>query len=185
LSVGAELLHLLANDNGLLTELNFGLAQDSLLRVLDELGNIGGIRENSVAALLRLASSLGQEDKLFDEGLESVHVSLNRFDGLVGASVVDGDTNSSGEAGVDLSLTQFLESETTAKSGLTAVASSGLVNDGAKSANGAREDGGGLFLTLLKTAVLAGGLVEPGLDPLGVVLAKMRALDGVVVSWHL
>ncbi len=101
------------------------------------------------------------------------------------SSVVDSDTDRSGEGGGDLGLGQLLEGEASSVSDLRRVPSGHAVDEGSELLNGSGEDSGSLGLSSLGPPLLVCGLVEPGLHEARPVLAEVSVRELVVVLNHL
>ena len=101
------------------------------------------------------------------------------------SSVVDSDTNSSGEGGGDLGLGQLLEGETSSVSDLRRVPSGHSIDKGSELLNGSGEDCSSLGLSGLGSSLLVCGLVEPGFHEARPVLAEVSVRELVIVLNHL
>jgi len=170
-----------------LSNLSLGLLDDVLAGVL-VLGG-GGLELVSSGvgdiSLLGLVGSSGEEDQLALVAFKSLHVQLKTFLRCVVSSVVNSDANSSGESRADLGLGELLEGEASSVSNLGRIPSGHTVDEGSQKLNRSGEDGGSLCLSSMQSSLLVSGLVEPGLDESGPVLAEVGVGELVVVLNHL
>ena len=147
------------------------------------LESIGGGVINET--LLRLISAAGEEDELAQVGLKSVDVQIKLLLAGAGSSVIYGNSDASGVSGAKLDGSQFLESETTAKTHLTSILAGSLRNNRTERVDGSWESASGLVLSDLMSLRFLGGLVEVSLNTNSFpVLAKMHVDNHVVMLDH-
>merc|ERR1712095_245350 len=146
---GARLL----GDNGLLHRHQ---------HVVSDLGHSAQLLGSSIS-LLGSRRLLREEDQLALVLLQTLHIDLKGFDGLVAATVINGDTDALGLFGVDSSSLKLIKSKA-ATSGYTSVVLEGLTayNRAQCTTYWARGDLAGLLDTVVASANLASRLVEPG-----------------------
>ena len=148
---------------------------DSRVIILLEVGQ-GGSRLSGIVdgSLLRLTILSGEQNELGLVGGESSDVEVLHLSRLVASSLVDGDTNRSGESGGETGLFDFLKGETSSELGLGCVLLSASMNNRSQKTEGSRRDGGGLLSSLITSNLLMSGLVEEAFDTPHPVLSEMR-----------
>ena len=124
--------------------------------------------------LLWLVSAAWEEDDLGLVRVKSLNVELELLLAGVGSSVIDGDSNSAGEASRKFSSLELIESESTAVSNLTGVAASAGRDDWAELLNWAWEFATGFFLSALISSELLGRLIEVAFRSALPVLSEMH-----------
>jgi hypothetical protein len=134
--------------------------------------------------LLGLVLPSGEDNELALVGVESCNVELELFLTGGGSSVINGDTNRSGEGGGQTSTLQFLKGETTTVADFAGVLAGGLGNNRAERLNGSWEDAGSLGNSILVSLDLLGRLVEVSFGSSLPMFTKMYVDDHVVVFDH-
>lgn len=134
--------------------------------------------------LLGLALLSWEEDELGFVGGESLDVELELLLTGGGSSVVNGDTDSSGEFLAKLGTSKLGESEATAISDLTGVSASARGDNRSQLLKGSGEHFSALAVSTLHSSKLLGWLVEVNSDSGLPVLAEMYVWDDVVVLDH-
>ncbi|KAF0724285.1 hypothetical protein Ae201684P_003174 [Aphanomyces euteiches] len=148
----------------------------------DVLGHVLGFFHLGVTSL-RLGSTLAREqDQLGLVRLQALHIRLERFDRLVGAAVVDRDTNRQGLLARDTGFLQFVQGETTASAHFRAILDRRAVHGRAQETSSrTRGNGGSLSLASQAAGLLLRGLVKPRLDAVLPILMEVAVRDHVVV----
>jgi len=122
-----------------------------------------------------------EENELALVLVQAGDILLERLDGGVLATVIDGDTDSQSELAGDLGLLELLEGESTASTNATVVLDGGAADNGAEEVDGAGSDSSGLRDTGLSAAKLTTGLVEVSPHAALPLLAEMVVGDLLVV----
>jgi len=136
-------------------------------------------------SLLRLAFNTRPEDELILVSVQSLNIELKGIIVAVGSSVVNADSDSSGEAGAKSGGFELEESETTAVSNFACIPTSLGGNDGSQLLDGSWEHPGGLVLSASVPTELGSWLIVMSVVLLSrPVLAKMYVWDDVVVLDH-
>ncbi|GMS98549.1 hypothetical protein PENTCL1PPCAC_20724, partial [Pristionchus entomophagus] len=132
-------------------------------------------------SLLGGGQLLGEEDELSLVSLQTLNVGFLRLEGLVSSAVVNRDSDSAGIDLADAGLLELIKGESTSEANASVV-SLGDATDGRseETGDGTRGNLGSLSNTGETSALLAGGLVEPGLDSHFPMLAEVRIGDHVV-----
>ena len=155
-----------------------------LVSVLNSLNFFSYIAKSSVVTSLGLSLFLREEHQFFEITFQSVDVLLESLSGLVGPSVVDHDSNSFREFRIKPCSSYLLESESSSKSGVGRISLCGFSNNGSEFFERSRENLGSLFLSLLKSSLFLGGLVEEGFDERLPIFSQVGSLNCVVVFGH-
>jgi hypothetical protein len=146
-----------------------------LLNLADEregdAGNLGGggsgleLLSGGVVdkTLLRLVIASGEDDKLALVGVKSGDVQLELLFAGGGSSVINGDSNGSGEGGGEAGSLEFNESETSSVANLTGILAGGLGDDGTERLGGSGEDACSFSNSILVSLDLLSRLVEMSL----------------------
>ena len=184
-AIGAGGIHFLGDgDRSLVLLVSFD-TDNSSLDVLDQVvGIFQSITDASLDSLLWLSFILGQDNQFLKISFETVHISLKRFGGLIGPSVVNADSDSFSEVLIEASLFDFFQGETSAETGPSVVSLSRTSDGGSQVLKRTRSDGLGLLSTVIESPSLSAGLIEPGLHPSLPVLPEMILLDRVVMLGH-
>ena len=161
--------------------------KDSSLELSGSLAFLG----TGVTILDLTQTLLGEDDELALVFLKTGNIGGKRLGALVGTTVVDGNTNSSGISGSQTGSLQFLKGESPSETDLGGVTLGGAMNSGAEQLKRSGGDGSGLGGTCKTTGLLLGGLVqveanlEGATRRLTVLLVAMDVGDDVVVLHHL
>ena len=147
-------------------------------------GSLVRVGDNTLVTILRGARVSWEDDELFEISLKSSNVGLEAFDAFISSSVIDGDTNGSGEVFIEAGLFDFFESEASTQSGSHVVSLSLTSNRWSQCFQWSWVDCLGLGSSLVESSFFLTGLVEPGLDPSLPVLPEVVFLNGVVVLCH-
>jgi len=177
------LLHLVGEGLDLASLVHGGKGDDSLLLALGGLLELigGGVVDLS---LLGLSGDSGEKDQLLLVLGESSDILGLSFGVLVVSSMVNSNSDGSGEGGGESGLSALSEGESSSELDLGSVLSSLSEDGGSKFADGGDSEGGGLGISLLGSNLLVGGGVEEALDSSHPVLSKMGTLKDVVVFYH-
>merc|ERR1712032_935587 len=175
LGVGSEVLHVVGDGDHL-----------QAWALLGERHDVGsGELVGGGVSLLCLSGLAWEQDQLALVLFQALDVVLERLEGLVRASVVDGDTDGWGNLDWDAGLLELLVSETLSESHL------GVVADGLGAnlwAKGTRdwpwEGGSGLGSTSFPSADLSTRLVEPCHHVSSPPLVEMPVWHNVVMTNH-
>lgn len=143
--------------------------------------SVGGVVDLS---LLGLAGSSGEEDELALVSGEAGNVEGHELLALVLSSVVNSNTNGSGESRRQLGSANLSESETSTESLLTGVLAGHRVDDGTKLTKRSRGNFGGLISSSVLPESLVSRLVEVASDSALPVLSEMSTCDHVIVFYH-
>jgi len=103
---------------------------------------------------------------------------------LVVASVINGDSNGSGEGLGELSLLELSERETSSELNLMCVSFGHAVDDGSELADGRNSSCGCLGSSGLLSQLLVSSLVEEALDSSHPMLSQVGALKDIIVFYH-
>jgi hypothetical protein len=141
----------------------------------------GGVVDKT---LLRLVLASGEDDKLALVGVNPGDVQLELLLTGGGSSVINGDSNGSGESGGETGSLEFNESETSAVANLTGILTGGLGDDRTETLGGSGEDASSFSNSILVSLDLLSRLVEMSLGSHRPVLAEMDVDDNVVMLDH-
>ncbi|GMR51734.1 hypothetical protein PMAYCL1PPCAC_21929, partial [Pristionchus mayeri] len=171
-------------------DLLLGLGDGAGSLLVDDLGEgkdgsaeLGGDLElfGGAVSLLGGGELLGEEDELGLVSLQALDVGLKRLEGLVGPAVIDRDSDSAGLGLVDAGLLELVKGESTSEADTSVVALGNATDSGPEeTGDGTRSNPRCLSNTGQTSALLAGRLVEPGLDSHFPMLAEMRIGNHVV-----
>ena len=100
------------------------------------------------------------------------------------ASVIDGDTDGSGELNSQSSSFDFIQGESSAESKSVIISDGCTVDGGSKIIQGSRSVGSSFGSSCLKSSFLSGSLVEPGSNVGLPVFSKVNVGEDVVVLDH-
>ena len=183
LLVDSSVLHLGGKSLDLASLHNLWECDDTLLSALSGCLQLVGSGVVDLS-LLELTFSSWEQDKLVLVLGKSSNVLGHGVGVLVVSSVVNSDTNSSGESWGKVDLRQFLERESSSELNLMAV-SSGLSEDGwSKLGDWSDSGGGSLGSSSLGSKLFVSWLVEEALNSSHPVLSQMRTLKDIIVFCH-
>jgi len=135
--------------------------------------------------LLQFSFVLREEDELSFIVGQSLNVSILHISALVVSSVVNGDSNTLSESWSELSFLKFSERETPSELNFTGIFLGLSENERSKLADRSWEHSSSFFGSLVGSDLLVSFLVEEASnDPLVPVLSQMRALNDIIVFYH-
>ena len=181
--IHSGILHLGGHSGELLGVVSGGESEDTVGGVLGSRLELIG-RRIVDQSLLGLVSSSGEQDKFLLVLVQSGNVQGHGVGVLVVSSVVNSDSNGSSPGGGQAGLLQLSKREASSELDLGTVAESLAVDDGSKLADGGDSSGGGLGSSVLSADGLVSRLVEEALDSPHPVLSQVRALNDIIVFYH-
>jgi len=156
-------------------------SDDSTFNVLRSIESGGGIWDFT---LLGLTFNSWEENEVSFISCQSLDICIFHLVGSV-SSVVDGDTNGSGESWGDFGSSKLFERETSSESNLRGISSSACFYCWSKQIEWCWRSGSGSFLSLLGSDSLVSVNVEKALDFLvNPMLSQVRALKDIIVFYH-
>lgn len=141
----------------------------------------GGIVDKT---LLWLVFTSGENDELALVSVESCNVQLKLLLACASSSVINRNSDGSGECSCQTSALQFSKSEASSVADLTSILTGGLGDNRAKTFSRSGEDTGGLSDSILVSFDLLCRLVEVSFGSSLPVFTKMDVDDHVVVLDH-